>query len=168
MSLHSYSRCWLHLIWGTLRREKLLHSKARIQVAGYFLDTLAESNNRGKMYLSKRAMNSLLSYHWPGNIRELKNVIEKAVIFSPTNIIHEQDISIPVKASRAPIVTVNFHQAKQNVIEKFEKEFVIGLLERNEWNISKAANEAEKDRRSIQRILRKYHIESPNQIFADR
>ena len=120
------------------------------------------------MYLSKRAMNSLLSYHWPGNIRELKNVIEKAVIFSPTNIIHERDISIPVKASRDPIAKVNFNQAKQNVIEKFEKEFVVGLLERNEWNISKAANEAEKDRRSIQRILRKYHIESPNQIFADR
>ncbi len=44
MSLHSYSRCWLHLIWGTLRREKLLHSKARIQVAGYCKKYAEEKN----------------------------------------------------------------------------------------------------------------------------
>jgi len=44
MSLHSYSRCWLHLIWGTLRREKLLHFKARIQVAGYCKKYAEEKN----------------------------------------------------------------------------------------------------------------------------
>lgn len=36
MSLHSYSRCWLHLIWGTLRREKVLHQEARKQLSVYF------------------------------------------------------------------------------------------------------------------------------------
>lgn len=35
MSLHSYSRCWLHLIWGTLKREKLLHKEAAARVSGY-------------------------------------------------------------------------------------------------------------------------------------
>ena len=44
MSLHSYSRCWLHLIWGTLRRERLLHSKARIQLAAYCQRYAEEKN----------------------------------------------------------------------------------------------------------------------------
>lgn len=38
MSKHSYTRCWLHMIWGTIRREKLLHREARIQVSNYLTD----------------------------------------------------------------------------------------------------------------------------------
>lgn len=43
MSMHSYSRCWVHLIWGTLNREKLLHNEVAARVSGY-LSEYAETN----------------------------------------------------------------------------------------------------------------------------
>lgn len=44
MSLHSYTRCWLHLIWGTLNREKILHKKASAEVKNYLLIYTKEKN----------------------------------------------------------------------------------------------------------------------------
>ena len=54
MSLHSYSRCWLHLIWGTLNREKLLHQEGRKRVSA-FLSQYAHSNG---IYMSLNFVNA--------------------------------------------------------------------------------------------------------------
>jgi len=44
MSLHSYSRCWIHLIWGTLNREKILHQEARVRVSKFLADYSASKD----------------------------------------------------------------------------------------------------------------------------
>lgn len=64
-----------------------------------FVEELAEKNGRGLVYLSDEALEKLLSYNWPGNIRQLRNVIERAVILSYGSEIQSFDIQLPISQS---------------------------------------------------------------------
>jgi DNA-binding NtrC family response regulator len=61
-------------------------------LAEHFLELFSRDLKRGKMKLSEQAMNKLLRYSWPGNIRELQNCLERAVILCDRQLIDEQDI----------------------------------------------------------------------------
>jgi DNA-binding NtrC family response regulator len=100
------------------------------------------------------ALHHLMSYQWPGNIRELANVVQRAIVFSRGTQINGCDIAIPEAA--AGIQPGTFRAARQEAIQSFEREYVGQLLRRNQGNITWAANEAGKERRAFGRLVKKY------------
>ena len=115
----------------------------------------------------------LQDYHWPGNVRELNNVIERALPFCdgdsitmdalPESLQMAEQRSNPEHAV-APILKTDsqedlpFKDAKDRLIEAFERQYLIDLLDRNGGNVSKAARAAHMDRKSITRLMKKHGI----------
>lgn len=113
--------------------------------------------------ISAGAMELLLSYDWPGNVRELRNTISRAISFMEGKQILPEDIPervrIPVAKAELEIRDdLGFKDAKEQWIASFEKQYLSDLLKRNNFNISAAAKEAGIDRKSVQRLVRKYNL----------
>jgi DNA-binding NtrC family response regulator len=111
------------------------------------------------------------SYHWPGNVRELNNVLERAAPFSDGPIITLRALpealrgASPVSAPRPAtlavpeaVSTLPLKDAKDQLIEAFEQQYLVDLIERHDGNVSRAARTAGMDRKSITRLLKKHQI----------
>ncbi len=101
----------------------------------------------------------LAAYHWPGNVRELRNVITRAVALAgPVKDFGELPILLrPTMAAAAtePVVRADrpFHQAKDEVVDRFERGYLTDLIERAGGNLSAAARTAGLERKFLYRLL---------------
>lgn len=113
--------------------------------------------------LSPEAMESACNYGWPGNIRELKNVIEACVAMEEGEYIGlpilSQFIEIPPPpGSEGGSETVSEEGEYAQALSRFETEYLRGLLKKHRWNIDAAAREAGMNMATIYRKLKKYGI----------
>jgi two-component system response regulator AtoC len=127
-------------------------------LARHFLDGLSEPGER-KM-LSAGALRKLESHSWPGNVRELGNVIRQAAAFAGGSQITEEDILLPWTAEQAGDGAATFRDGKARMVAAFERSFIEELLRKNGGNVTHAAREANKDRRTLGRLIKKYNINS--------
>ena len=133
-------------------------------ILDYFIELHNEGNPNQKVEgISSGAMELLLSYDWPGNVRELKNTISRAISFLEGNQITPEDIPervrVPVAKAELDIHDdLGFKDAKEQWVASFEKQYLEEILKRNGYNISAAAKEAGIDRKSVQRLVRKYKL----------
>ncbi|MBI2066645.1 MAG: sigma 54-dependent Fis family transcriptional regulator [Deltaproteobacteria bacterium] len=114
------------------------------------------------------ALKMLTRYQWPGNVREMINVLERIVPLVEGSSITGQNISYifqemekdEEEATERMSVDMGlpFKEAKQKVVEVFEKDYLAAMLRRNNYNISKTAREAGIDRKHIRNLLKKYGI----------
>jgi two-component system response regulator GlrR len=131
----------------------------------HFLAMLcAEHRTVGKS-LTPLALRKLAQYEWPGNIRELYNVIQRAVVFSENAQTLAPDLlEIPeISHPGAPTHEDSFSQARSRAIEVFERRYVEERLRECEGNISRAARLAKKDRRAFGRLVKRYRI-TPDRV----
>jgi transcriptional regulator with GAF, ATPase, and Fis domain len=130
-------------------------------------------HNRSVTGLSPEVRSLFDAYRWPGNVRELNNVIERALPFSDGTLITLDALPEALRAARpaaaAPLPRVSLpteqaisslplKDAKDALIEEFEKQYLIDLIERHDGNVSRAARTAGMDRKSITRLLKKHLI----------
>ncbi|QSV47265.1 sigma-54-dependent transcriptional regulator [Geobacter benzoatilyticus] len=118
------------------RREDIL------TLTNHFIEVFNVEFNKHVTGISKMAEKLLLDYHWPGNIRELKNVIERAIILGSeeTLLLEHLPLEIVAKASSQSSGLAVFKLPPDGVdIEEVEKELIRQALEISEWNQSKAA-----------------------------
>ena len=114
-----------------------------LMMANHFIEIFNKEFNKNVKGVSGMAEKMLLDYHWPGNIRELKNVIERAIILGneDTLLLEHLPLEIVAKSSAAhgsPLTT--FKLPPEGVdIEEVEKELIRQALETSDWNQSKAA-----------------------------
>lgn len=102
------------------------------------------------------AIQKLQAYHWPGNIRELENVIGAAVALCDGPFIGAADLLI---ASDQIPTRGSFREAKARLITEFEREYIVCLLSSCDSNVSKAARAAGKNRRAFWELIRKHKID---------
>jgi len=130
------------------------------------LDSVTRETQSGRKHLSSVALRKLENHDWPGNVRELINVVQRAAILSSAQEIRPQDIKLGLE--NEPAVsgeeTRTFRNARAFAIEKFEKAYVAGLMEKHNGNITHAAREAGKDRRAFGRLVGKYHIQRQDAV----
>lgn len=107
--------------------------------------------------VSPEAVRALLLHHWPGNVRELEHVIERAVVMSESSIIKQTDISLT--RSEDPERREGFKEAKEKIVEQFEKSYIQAMLVAFQGNITKAARAANKNRRAFWQLIRKHGID---------
>ncbi|MBW1996788.1 MAG: sigma-54-dependent Fis family transcriptional regulator [Deltaproteobacteria bacterium] len=134
----------------------------------YFIQLFNKKIGRNISGVSNEALKQLIEYDWPGNIRELRNVIEHMMIISRVNVLGVENLPTEIRgpegvAVRSKIVEQtsrgrlpDFREAKKAVIEDFEKNYLLKVLDKNEWNISRSARELKMHRSSFQRMMRKY------------
>lgn len=129
----------------------------------FFIRKFSNQLGRGHKTLSKAAIQKLLAYEWPGNIRELENIIQQAILLSSTSVILPENINLPEHTEPQPVseeaFDKSFREAKKNAIERFEKEYITRLLSLCDGNITRAAQKADKDRADFSRLVKKHGID---------
>ncbi|MGE5699997.1 MAG: sigma-54-dependent transcriptional regulator [Deltaproteobacteria bacterium] len=100
--------------------------------------------------VSEGAMRILIYNEWPGNARELRNVIERAVVVAKGNVITESDVSLP-SASGGP-------NQRAKTLEEIEKDHIRVVLNENQWNIVRSALALGIDRVTLYNKIKKYDL----------
>jgi DNA-binding NtrC family response regulator len=112
--------------------------------------------------ITREEMERLRRHNWPGNVRELRNVIERACALSHGSRL-EIDEAFDEKAAgglTAGMVNIDlpFKEAKSQVVDNFEREYIRALLKRHNGNLSAASRSAEVDRKHFRELLRKHGL----------
>jgi DNA-binding NtrC family response regulator len=136
-------------------------------LACHFLQRFNEDMQHPAREISSAAMNLLMNHDWPGNVRELENVIERAVILAAGDVIRQGHLvnildMLPQSGLDAPRTSEELKQikkvARQKSVEDIEKQFVLGALKRNGWNVTRAAADTGMQRSNFQTMMAKYDI----------
>jgi DNA-binding NtrC family response regulator len=129
-------------------------------LAKYFLSHSGKLGTQKHCSLSESALQMLQQYHWPGNIRELENVLTRALILCPDKTIgpeHLSLLSLPETAEHAPRDAAPpgpYHEA----METYSKKVIEEALRRNGWNQTKAAQELGLQRTYLTKLMRQKNI----------
>jgi len=140
-------------------------------LAHYFLKKYAELNKKTLKGFSEKAMGKLLSRSWPGNIRELENVIERAVIISQGEIIDISDIDPFSTLKITPtfqqdVLTLPFKKAKYRVLMDFYHQYLTNVLIQCKGNVSQAAQICGLKRQYFHRLMKVAHVKAD--MFRDK
>ena len=115
-------------------------------------------------------MSSLMTHDWPGNVRELRNVLERGVYLSPGGASGGAPVklvSMPAPSARSGVSGVpspgfdeqrSYRENKEQWENEFEKRYLTWLMQRAQGNISRAAREADMDRKYLHKLLKKHAI----------
>jgi DNA-binding NtrC family response regulator len=134
-------------------------------LANYFLEKFWHRHHPTRAaapHFSAAAIEHLQTRPWRGNVRELQNVIEHLMVLAlpgsvlePDDIPAEQDLVAGSSAANAPAPPLldAYHQAKEQVLTSFEREYVVRLVARASGNMSRAARLANVDRTTLYRLL---------------
>jgi DNA-binding NtrC family response regulator len=120
----------------------------------YFLKRFCNMMNKTIKTLSPEALDFLMKYQWPGNVRELENAIERAVVVSKKDVLNTDDFSFLSLKGDEKIET-------GITLEEVEKKYIISVLEKTGWNISKAAEILGIDRVTIYNKMNRYGLKKP-------
>jgi DNA-binding NtrC family response regulator len=125
-------------------------------LAHHFLNKYGVQFNKQVTGFSPDAIRKLILYDWPGNVRELEHVIMRALVLSTKPVICAAGIAIS-DSENLPLPE-SFQEAKNRMVDQFEKTYIKGLLLSNHCNISRSAKAAQKNRRAFWELIRKHHI----------
>jgi DNA-binding NtrC family response regulator len=124
-------------------------------VAEYLLDKVSADLGRGEVKLQPDSIKALQSYSWPGNIRELRNVIERAVLLSEQKTISLKDLQFDGNSgSRGTYLDSSL------TLSQLEKQHIERVLHEEQGRVEKAARRLGIPRSSLYQKLKKYQLES--------
>jgi two-component system response regulator AtoC len=138
----------------------------------YFVQSFNKKIGRSISNVSNEALKLLIDHDWPGNIRELKNVIEHMIITTKGDVISIESLPTEIKGTKVNVdlgsysaasvskeILPDFIGAKRELAARFEKDYLGKLLEKNNWNITQSAKEIKMHRSSFQRLMRKHGLQ---------
>jgi len=121
-------------------------------LANHFLDSLAKKYDKRLSGFSPEALKALTAAAWPGNVRQLFNVVEQACALSTTPLV---PLGLVQRALRTPSAQVlSFAEARQ----RFEREYLVDLLKMTDGNVADAARLAQRNRTEFYRLLQKHAL----------
>ncbi len=160
----------------TIRTPSLWEIREDIPLlAAHFARTASQELGTPLKRFSEAALEALMMRPWPGNIRQLQNVVRQAVTFSPEEVIGVEDLRrIDTGPGGRPFAgtdgkgqerttgerTASYKEAKEKVLETFTFQYVQDLLEKTGGNVSRAAEISGLTRPALQKIMRRYGIRS--------
>jgi DNA-binding NtrC family response regulator len=123
-----------------------------------------------KLTITGEDMQRLKAYSWPGNVRELRNVIERACVLSKGESLNLDDVLGGEGAAQPSLgirTDLPFKEAKGQLVELFEREYIVDLMKRHKMNLSAAAREAQIDRKHLRELIRKYGLDPRGDLTRD-
>jgi len=131
------------------------------QLCEHFLSKIAKNNQLTDLKLSTNAIKALQKYSFPGNVRELENILERAAALFDGDIINEEDLNLISETSR-PLETEPFVPmmgSLEDYLEEIEKQAISDALEKNKWNRTATAKQLGMSFRSLRYRLKKLGLE---------
>ncbi|KKN45844.1 hypothetical protein LCGC14_0679000 [marine sediment metagenome] len=134
-------------------------------LVSHVLSNLAEKNNENTPELTAAATKALNAYHFPGNIRELENILERAMTWSENGIIEEEDLMLPESLSviaKADNKTAKADDRVENLeatLEEQERQLIVDALDSTRWNKTAAARKLGVSFRSLRYKLKKLGLD---------
>ncbi len=119
-------------------------------IARYFLNKYAQSMNKNVTDFSPQALEMFAGYDWPGNIREVRNAVERAMVVAKGTQIQVDDLSFPFPSSSRPSGGESLEEVEKDQIEK--------ILNQTNGNIAQAAEILKISRLTIYNKIEKYHL----------
>ena len=120
-------------------------------LARYFLQRFSTERCQRLCSFSDEAMELLAAYHWPGNARELQNAVERAVVLGKPPILQATDLPHYVRRAEP--------RSAPRSLAEVQRLHILGVLEENDWNITKAARTLAVDRSTLYGKIKKYGLE---------
>ena len=120
----------------------------------HFLESFAVEYGKKPKKIAPEALKMLEAHAWPGNIRELRNVIERLVIMTPSDVITSKNLVIAEPTRQDYLSYKTLREAR----DAFEKDFITKRLEENNWNISKTAEILQVERSNLHKKIKAYDI----------
>ncbi|HPF51357.1 MAG TPA: sigma-54 dependent transcriptional regulator [Draconibacterium sp.] len=120
-------------------------------MVNYFIKKYCTSMSRDLITIDQAAMQRLEEYHFPGNVRELENMIERAIVVGNGKEIRLKDL---------PLET-NMVTDSNDSLDELEKKYIQKTLEKYDWNISRSAKALQIDRVTLYNKIKKYQLSSP-------
>jgi DNA-binding NtrC family response regulator len=138
-------------------------------LAEHFLKHFCITHNRTKIGITSRAIDALQRYNWPGNIRELENMMERAVLLSKTDYITLEDIPANITSHAAETVGQDYKDVSlKSAIGEPERRIIRTALEANNWNRQLTAKALEINRTTLYKKMKKYGLEEEAQRLGIR
>lgn len=125
-------------------------------IANYYIKRYAEVNNKKVLGIADAVIKMFKEYRWPGNIRELENAIEGAVIMAKTEIINKWDI--PSLEKFEFVEKFSKEQSLRKAVEDPERTHILAVLNECNWNRNKAAATLGVNRTTLYNKMKKYNI----------
>ncbi len=128
-------------------------------LAFHFIEKYARQFGKPVKTISSDAMKALLAYEWPGNIRELENKIQQAIVLVSGNELQARDFPFSEKGAKPYTDSFeSFKQARKQMVFAFEKNYLINLLTKYNGNVVTAAASAGKSRTALWNLLSRHHL----------
>src|SRR5919199_148857 len=131
----------------------------------HFVDLFSRENNRRPQRFTPAALDYLQKARWKGNVRELKNTVERLIIMTPGEVIDVDDLRDVVRLESKPAASDN-QKERPGTLREFkesaERAFLVGKLRENNWNISKTAEVIGTPRSNLYKKLEQYGIRQEN------
>lgn len=122
-------------------------------LAQHFCKSLSQRHNKGELRFSPEAMALLLSAPWPGNVRQLLNIVEQCIVLTSTPMISRALVERALRFKSNRLLGLN--EAK----EQFEHDYLIRLLNLTEGNIALAARLSERNRSEFYNLLKRHGLD---------
>jgi transcriptional regulator with PAS, ATPase and Fis domain len=141
-------------------------------LVNHFITKLSVQKKMGCKTISKDSMNTLTRYHWPGNIRELENLLERLYVMVEGDVIETSDLPDHILDYRHeyhkdnPLFIENnfdFNQA----VEDFQKNMIMQALQQTNWVKSKAAHLLKMNRTTLVEKIKKMNLKTENDSHSD-
>ena len=123
-------------------------------LTNYYIKLFAEQYGKNGIIIEEETLARLEQYHWPGNIRELAHAVERAVILSRSGILKPVDFVLRMKSQPAAVIEEPFVR-----VEDYERKAITNALNKNNGNLSKAADDLGVARTTLYRKIARFGIE---------
>ena len=133
------------------------------ELANHFIKSHSEEQGMKVKSLSRSALDALQRHDWPGNIRELRNLMERLLIMVPSPVIEGPDVEMFLQgrsSNPVPGVAMGTHYGSlREARNAFEREVISQKLRENNWNVSKTADDLKIERSHLHRKIKLLHVE---------
>jgi DNA-binding NtrC family response regulator len=136
-------------------------------LAHHFLCRFARSLGKEVDTISESAMSALVGLDWPGNVRQLENAMQRAVILANDRVLRVAHLDGVVEAHAGEDADVPRtgeelkrlkKQLREKSVEDLERQFVLEALKRNDWNVTRSAHDTSMQRANFQALMRKHNV----------
>lgn len=137
------------------RREDIM------QLMQYFAEQFSAENGVRQKEITKEVIGMFQDYDWPGNIRELRNVVERLIIMTPSQVIDRKAVDMAgMFSARKELRDYDYFSFKtlKDARDAFERDFIIRKLEENNWNVSRTSDAIAIERSNLHKKIKAYDI----------
>lgn len=132
-------------------------------LVNHFIQETVSINGLQDKQVTEELMNIFINYEWPGNVRQLKNIIERMVVLSEDNILDVKDapniLLSGVNEIEQHVVDTNYSPSLKEARDEFEKTFILKALQSTNWNVTQTARMLDMERTYLYRKIKAYDLE---------